>query len=392
MPSKESLLFNFLLNALMYNKYPGILSWLNETEGIFCLRCVCKYQKKKWSKDTNRIFEDYHKLKPRKSENKRQTLLLALKASPSTKILEDMSTKEVKYYKLLNKTKNLPLVMDSEMLPSEDEIDEIFAKSPISTSVDLQYSGLKNEAVETPCSSSIECTNLESVNSAPYENDVLGMEDTLKDLSEILGYNENSILNIGDEASAVPCGDEASGVPCGNEASGVPCGNEASGVPFGNEASGVPFGNEASGVPFGNEASGVPFGNEASGVPFGNEASGVSFRGEACTVPDDASDLHLMEHQAYPDDYDPVLDLFQSIENKKTFSQEIPVCYSESPQWEFKGVYCVNNGDEKPSHLLRKMKELSNGQLQDDFLQSLWFQRMPPHIQTVLSASLGALG
>ncbi|GFS79382.1 gag-pol polyprotein [Trichonephila clavipes] len=33
------------------------------------------------------------------------------------------------------------------------------------------------------------------------------------------------------------------------------------------------------------------------------------------------------------------------------------------------------------------MKELYNGQLQDDFLQSLWLQRMPPHIQTVLSAS-----
>ncbi|GFU15042.1 hypothetical protein TNCV_3702281 [Trichonephila clavipes] len=32
------------------------------------------------------------------------------------------------------------------------------------------------------------------------------------------------------------------------------------------------------------------------------------------------------------------------------------------------------------------MKELSNGQLQDDFLQ-MWLQRMPPHIQTVLSAS-----
>ncbi|GFW88343.1 retrovirus-related Pol polyprotein from transposon 297 [Trichonephila clavipes] len=32
------------------------------------------------------------------------------------------------------------------------------------------------------------------------------------------------------------------------------------------------------------------------------------------------------------------------------------------------------------------MKELSNGQLQDDFLQSLWLQRMPPHMQTVLSA------
>ncbi|GFX32154.1 uncharacterized protein TNCV_3543521 [Trichonephila clavipes] len=37
------------------------------------------------------------------------------------------------------------------------------------------------------------------------------------------------------------------------------------------------------------------------------------------------------------------------------------------------------------------MKELSNGQLQDDFLQSLWLQRMPPHIQTVLSASSESL-
>ncbi|GFX90170.1 uncharacterized protein TNCV_2449451 [Trichonephila clavipes] len=49
-------------------------------------------------------------------------------------------------------------------------------------------------------------------------------------------------------------------------------------------------------------------------------------------------------------------------------------------------------GDEKPSHLLRKNeKELSNGQLQDNFLQSLWLQRMPPHIQTVLSASSESL-
>ncbi|GFW12180.1 transposon Tf2-11 polyprotein [Trichonephila clavipes] len=40
-----------------------------------------------------------------------------------------------------------------------------------------------------------------------------------------------------------------------------------------------------------------------------------------------------------------------------------------------------------PATPVAKMKELSNGQLQDDFLQSLWLQRMPPHIQTVLSAS-----
>ncbi|GBN31396.1 hypothetical protein AVEN_105316-1 [Araneus ventricosus] len=32
------------------------------------------------------------------------------------------------------------------------------------------------------------------------------------------------------------------------------------------------------------------------------------------------------------------------------------------------------------------MKELSNGQVTNDFLRNLWLQKIPPHIQTVLSA------
>ncbi|GFY60968.1 uncharacterized protein TNIN_238241 [Trichonephila inaurata madagascariensis] len=44
-------------------------------------------------------------------------------------------------------------------------------------------------------------------------------------------------------------------------------------------------------------------------------------------------------------------------------------------------------GDDKPSHLLRKMKELSGGQLQDEFLKKLWLQHLPSQIQTVLSVS-----
>ncbi|GFU27667.1 hypothetical protein TNCV_3349711 [Trichonephila clavipes] len=44
-------------------------------------------------------------------------------------------------------------------------------------------------------------------------------------------------------------------------------------------------------------------------------------------------------------------------------------------------------GDEKPSHLLRKMKEMSNGQLQDDFLQSLWLQKNATTYPDCLSAS-----
>ncbi|GFX02633.1 uncharacterized protein TNCV_728871 [Trichonephila clavipes] len=71
-----------------------------------------------------------------------------------------------------------------------------------------------------------------------------------------------------------------------------------------------------------------------------------------------------------------------------TLSQRLISQFSDSETQKIKKLLTdLQLGDEKPSHLLRKMKELSNGQLQDDFLQSLWLQRMPPHIQTVLSAS-----
>ncbi|GFX01685.1 uncharacterized protein TNCV_4279651 [Trichonephila clavipes] len=71
-----------------------------------------------------------------------------------------------------------------------------------------------------------------------------------------------------------------------------------------------------------------------------------------------------------------------------TLSQRLITQFSDSDTQKIKKLLTdLQLGDEKPSHLLRKMKELSNGQLQDDFLQSLWVQRMPPHIQTDLSAS-----
>lgn len=44
-------------------------------------------------------------------------------------------------------------------------------------------------------------------------------------------------------------------------------------------------------------------------------------------------------------------------------------------------------GDLKPSVLLRKMKEVSSGQVTDDFLKNLWLQRLPSNIQTVLAVS-----
>lgn len=48
-------------------------------------------------------------------------------------------------------------------------------------------------------------------------------------------------------------------------------------------------------------------------------------------------------------------------------------------------------GDAKPSHLLRKMRELAGKSLNDDFLKTLWFQRLPAEMQTILSVSTETL-
>lgn len=47
----------------------------------------------------------------------------------------------------------------------------------------------------------------------------------------------------------------------------------------------------------------------------------------------------------------------------------------------------VNLGDEKPSHLLRRMRDLAGQSVKDDFLKNLWSQRLPVDIQTILSVS-----
>lgn len=48
-------------------------------------------------------------------------------------------------------------------------------------------------------------------------------------------------------------------------------------------------------------------------------------------------------------------------------------------------------GDQKPSQLLRKMKDLSGQDLSEDAIRSLWLQRLPQQLQTILSASQDTL-
>lgn len=75
-------------------------------------------------------------------------------------------------------------------------------------------------------------------------------------------------------------------------------------------------------------------------------------------------------------------------EKYKALSERLISEFEDSEHQKIKKLLTeLQLGDERPSHLLRKMKQLSGTQLTDDFLQNLWMQRMPAHIQTVLSAS-----
>ncbi|GFR17810.1 IRF tryptophan pentad repeat domain-containing protein [Trichonephila clavata] len=324
MPSKESPLVNFLMNALMDNKYPNILFWVNKAEGIFCLRCICKYQKI-WSEDTSRIFEDYFKLKSRKSESKRQTFLLALKASPSIETLKLLSTKEEKYYKFLNKTGNLSFVTDSGMISCKNEMAEVSAESLFSTSIDVLCSEFKHEVVETSCFTNtdmnVSCAELKNevidiaVESPRFPNpaetmngeniysgakEIELMEDKiLKDLYEILGDDVDSILNIENEDCTVPD----------------------------------------------VEMDTTEYLDDASQSIFNWCHDANSSNSDSCPSFSDSS-----EDQNYPADYDPTTDLLQSFGENITLNQlknveEIPGVSSKYSQYEVTGVYSVDSND-----------------------------------------------
>lgn len=48
-------------------------------------------------------------------------------------------------------------------------------------------------------------------------------------------------------------------------------------------------------------------------------------------------------------------------------------------------------GDRSPSQFLREMRNLSDGNLSDDVLKTLWLQRLPDHMRAILSCNPGPL-
>lgn len=66
--------------------------------------------------------------------------------------------------------------------------------------------------------------------------------------------------------------------------------------------------------------------------------------------------------------------------------------FSDSEQQRIKSLLSMQVlGDDKPSHLLRKMKLLADKKVGDDFLKTLWVQRLPKETQTILTVLEGDL-
>lgn len=75
-----------------------------------------------------------------------------------------------------------------------------------------------------------------------------------------------------------------------------------------------------------------------------------------------------------------------------TLKKRLITEFSDSEQKRIKNL--LSNavlGDDKPSHLLRKMKQLAQDKVGDEFLKTLWIQRLPNAIQPIISVSEGNL-
>lgn len=76
----------------------------------------------------------------------------------------------------------------------------------------------------------------------------------------------------------------------------------------------------------------------------------------------------------------------------QTLKSRLIADFSDSEQRKIKAVLSeLVLGDDKPSHLLRKMKQLAGKTLGEDFLKTLWLQRLPTQAQAILSVSEDSL-
>ncbi|CAH0694899.1 unnamed protein product [Spodoptera exigua] len=76
------------------------------------------------------------------------------------------------------------------------------------------------------------------------------------------------------------------------------------------------------------------------------------------------------------------------IEKYKAIKERLISCYEESDQRQLQKLLSeMDLGDQKPSHLLRKMRTLSNGNISDETIKLLWLRLLPPSVTSVLAVT-----
>ncbi len=89
----------------------------------------------------------------------------------------------------------------------------------------------------------------------------------------------------------------------------------------------------------------------------------------------------------------PVTDIVANPPDKErydTIKKKLIAAYTDSQEKQLrKLINEMELGDRQPSQLFREMKALAGQQMNSEVVKTLWLQRLPPHVQLVLSASEG---
>ncbi|XP_049886524.1 uncharacterized protein LOC126381010 [Pectinophora gossypiella] len=90
-------------------------------------------------------------------------------------------------------------------------------------------------------------------------------------------------------------------------------------------------------------------------------------------------------------DIEQVADLLYHMPDEKPYDAlkaRLISVYEESEERQLQQLLSeMELGDQKPTHLLRKMKELAHNKISDDTLRMMWMNLLPSHVRSVLVVS-----
>lgn len=170
-----------------------------------------------------------------------------------------------------------------------------------------------------------------------------------------------------------------------------------------------------------NEAFGIPTREPLSGIPLDTNAASSSHNTElavitvSAKIPDfwtemprlwfaqfetimapqkqgEESKFNIVVSKLGKDSIQQISDILMQPPTEKRYQvlkERLLAVYEESEERQFqKLVSEIELGDQKPSQLLRRMKELAqNARVSEQTLRSLWTTRLPTHVRAVLTVS-----